>query len=108
MIHPQGADWLGYLAAVLVFCSFYAKTVVPLRLVAITSNVAFIGYAAAEGLYPVLLLHLVLLPLNCLRLIQLRLAARRVERDRERASGGREDSGLPADRGPRRAVAGRR
>lgn len=71
-MHPQGADWLGYLAAVLVFCSFYAKTIVVLRLVAITSNMAFIGYAAEKGLYPVLVLHAVLLPLNCFRLAQLR------------------------------------
>ena len=72
MTPPQGADWLGYLAAMLVFCSFYARTIVVLRLVAITSNMAFIGYAVAKGLYPVLVLHVVLLPLNCVRLAQLR------------------------------------
>ena len=52
MIHPQGADWLGYLAAMLVFCSFYARTIIVLRLVAISSNMAFIAYAVAKGLYP--------------------------------------------------------
>src|SRR5215470_12084680 len=72
MTHPQAADWLGYLAAMLVFCSFYARTIVVLRVVAITSNMAFIGYAVAKGLYPVLILHVVLLPLNCVRLAQLR------------------------------------
>ena len=77
MIHPQGADWLGYLAAMLVFCSFYARTIVVLRLVAVTSNMAFIGYAVAKGLYPVLVLHVVLLPLNCLRLAQLRAVTER-------------------------------
>jgi hypothetical protein len=77
MIHPQGADWLGYLAAMLVFSSFYARTIVVLRLVAITSNMAFIGYAVAKGLYPVLVLHVVLLPLNCLRLAQLRAVINR-------------------------------
>ena len=76
MMHPRGADWLGYLAALLVFCSFYAKTVIALRLVAITSNMAFIGYAVAKGLYPVLILHAVLLPLNCVRLAQLRATPR--------------------------------
>ena len=75
-MYPQGADWLGYLAATLVFCSFYAKRVAALRLVAIMSNMAFIGYAVAKGLYPVLVLHVVLLPLNCLRLAQLRALAK--------------------------------
>ena len=77
MTHSQGADWLGYLAAMLVFCSFYAKTIVVLRLVAIASNLAFIGYALAKGLYPVLILHVVLLPLNCVRLAQLRAVTKR-------------------------------
>ena len=77
MGYPQGADWLGYVAAILVFCSFYAKTIVALRLVAITSNMAFIGYAFAKGLYPVLILHVVLLPLNCVRLVQLHTMTKR-------------------------------
>jgi CRP/FNR family transcriptional regulator, cyclic AMP receptor protein len=81
MTHLQGADWLGYLAAMLVFCSFYAKTIVALRLVAITSNMAFIGYALAKGLYPVLILHVVLLPLNCVRLAQRRAMTKRRERE---------------------------
>ena len=81
MTHAQGADWLGYLAATLVFCSFYARTIVVLRLVAITSNMAFIGYAFAKGLYPVLILHVVLLPLNCVRLAQLRVMTKRPKRE---------------------------
>lgn len=80
-MHPRGADWLGYLAGLLVFCSFYAKTVVALRLVAITSNMAFIGYAVAKGLYPILILHVVLLPLNCVRLAQLRPTPKRLEQE---------------------------
>jgi len=77
MMHPEEADWLGYFAATLVCCSFYARTIVVMRLVAITSNIAFIGYGLAKGLYPVLVLHTVLLPLNCLRLAQLRTPGRR-------------------------------
>lgn len=58
----------GYLAAVLVFMSFYMKTMVPLRLVGICSNCAFIIYGYLGSLYPVLILHLMLLPVNGLRL----------------------------------------
>jgi hypothetical protein len=41
-----------------------------LRTVAIFSNVAFILYGALNWLLPVLALHLLLLPLNVLRLSQ--------------------------------------
>lgn len=68
-----------WLAAVLVFSSFFMKTMVPLRVVAVTSNVAFIAYALLGlkygifgRVYPILVLHSSLLPLNVLRLRQIR------------------------------------
>lgn len=61
----------GYVAAILVFSTFYTKTMIPLRLVAITSNVAFITYGYLGNLYPVLILHITLLPLNIFRLMQM-------------------------------------
>jgi hypothetical protein len=68
----------GYVASSLVFCTFYMKTMIPLRSVAIASNVVFITYGLAGGIYPVFVLHVVLLPLNCLRLYQMRTLIRRV------------------------------
>jgi len=69
-----------WLAAFLVFSSFFMKTIVPLRIVAMVSNLAFIVYALlglAYGVfgrvYPILVLHSLLLPLNVLRLRQLSL-----------------------------------
>src|SRR6185369_6837524 len=50
------------------FMTFYMKTMIPLRIVGICSNCAFIMYGYLDGLYPVLILHLILLPLNSLRL----------------------------------------
>jgi CRP-like cAMP-binding protein len=68
-----------WLAALLVFGSFFMKTMVPLRVVAIVSNVAFITYALLGihygvfgRVYPILVLHACLLPLNLVRLRQLR------------------------------------
>ena len=61
-------EFAGYLAAFLVFLSFYMKTMVPLRVVGICSNCAFIAYGYLGGLHPVLVLHLILLPLNGVRL----------------------------------------
>ena len=71
-------DGVGYLASLLVFCAFYMKTMIPLRWVAIASNVVFIAYGIAGRVYPVFVLHVVLLPLNCLRLQQMRALIRRV------------------------------
>lgn len=62
----------GYLAAALVFLTFYMKTMLPLRYIAIGSNVLFIAYAALAQLNPVLILHCVLLPLNIYRISQLK------------------------------------
>ena len=61
----------GYFAAVLVFLTFYMKTMVPLRVIGIGSNCVFIAYAYAGNLYPILILHAILLPLNALRLRQM-------------------------------------
>jgi len=63
---------LGYLASVLVFCTFYMRTMLPLRYVAIGSNVAFICYAIPLHLWPVVVLHALLLPLNVWRVLQIR------------------------------------
>jgi CRP/FNR family transcriptional regulator, cyclic AMP receptor protein len=73
--------WLviaGWIASALVFTTFFMKTMVPLRVVAIVSNMAFMAYALlglAYGLfgrlYPIFVLHACLLPLNVLRLRQL-------------------------------------
>jgi CRP-like cAMP-binding protein len=65
------AEISGYIASALVFLTFSMKTMVPLRVIGICSNCAFIAYGALGGLYPVLILHLILLPMNSLRLRQM-------------------------------------
>jgi hypothetical protein len=69
-------DFVGYLAALTVLATFCMDTIVPLRGLAIASNVLFILYGVAGHLYPVLLLHAVLLPVNIVKIVQLRLQAR--------------------------------
>lgn len=61
----------GYVASGLVAVTFMMRMMIPLRKVAIASNVAFIAYGALGQLYPVLILHLFLLPLNIYRLRQM-------------------------------------
>jgi CRP/FNR family cyclic AMP-dependent transcriptional regulator len=69
----------GWVAAVLVFSAFFMRTMIPLRIAAIASNVAFIAYALLglrygvfDRLYPILVLHSALLPLNLIRLRELK------------------------------------
>ena len=61
---------VGFLAAGLVITAFCMKDILHLRIVAVASNVAFLAYGVALGLIPVWLLHLVLLPVNLVRLWQ--------------------------------------
>lgn len=63
-------DAVGYLAAALVLLTFCMRSMTGLRAVAIASNLAFIVYGALANLPPVLLLHLMLLPMNVVRLRQ--------------------------------------
>jgi hypothetical protein len=61
-------DLLGYLGGLLIFSTFYLKTMLRLRMVAIASNVLYISYGALGHMWPILILHLLLLPLNIWRL----------------------------------------
>lgn len=72
-------DWLGYLASLLVLATFCMRDMAALRVLAIASNVAFIGYAALAHINPVLVLHAVLLPLNLWHLVELLLERSRAD-----------------------------
>jgi hypothetical protein len=61
---------IGFLASALVLAAFGMKDMVNLRIVAICSNFAFIAYALILHLLPILVLHVLLLPLNGWRLAQ--------------------------------------
>jgi hypothetical protein len=67
-----GGDALGWIAAGLTVLTFSMRSMIALRTVAVAASVCFIAYGALGALYPVLALHLLLLPCNLLRLRQLR------------------------------------
>ncbi len=71
-----------YIASALVFIALCMKDMLPLRVLAICSNVAFLVYGGTAHLAPVIVLYALLLPLNVWRL----LAA--IERRRDRMSAG--------------------
>lgn len=65
-------DLTGYLASLSVLVTFCMGTIGALRTVAILSNVLFIAYGLELHLYPVLMLHAMLLPINALKIVQSR------------------------------------
>jgi CRP/FNR family transcriptional regulator, cyclic AMP receptor protein len=75
-------EFVGSLAALLTFATFYMKTMLPLRIVGILSNVTFLTYAMIEDLVPILLLHGALLPLNLFRLYQILKLVREIREAR--------------------------
>lgn len=77
---------VAWLAAVLVFLSFFMKTIVPLRTLAIVSNIVFIVYALMglhygifDKVLPIFVLHMLLLPLNIIRLKEVRKTIQAVQ-----------------------------
>ena len=46
------------------------STMIPLRVVALASNLLFMSYGYFDALYPVFILHAILFPVNALRLVQ--------------------------------------
>ena len=60
----------GYIAGGLWLLTFYMQEMVPLRLVAILSSIFWLAFSCAEHIYPVILVHAILLPLNAVRLRQ--------------------------------------
>jgi hypothetical protein len=72
---PSTPALIGYLACGLVLTTFWTNDLRRLRIIAILSNIAFISYGALVWLPPVLGLHLLLLPLNTVRLMGMRRAA---------------------------------
>ena len=69
-------DLLGWLASSLVFATFSVREMLPLRVLAIASNVAFISYGYSGNLWPIVALHVAMLPMNLLRLRQVLLASK--------------------------------
>jgi hypothetical protein len=68
---PTTSAIIGYIASGLVLTTFWTNDLRRLRILAILSNIGFISYGALVWLPPVLGLHLLLLPLNAVRLMRM-------------------------------------
>jgi hypothetical protein len=67
----QLLELVGWAAAFMTFIAYSMKTMLPLRIAAIASNILFIAYGIMAGATPILALHIALLPFNCFRLGQI-------------------------------------
>lgn len=72
----------GLVGGVLVIWSCFAKTIVPLRWLAVGSNFGFIAYGWLHPAPMVLVLHLALLPINLWRVLEMRRLVTHVRRAR--------------------------
>jgi len=77
--HTEWPMWFGYAAVVSSIVTCAMKTMIPLRVVSMTCNALFIIYGFFGGIYPTLILNSILLPLNTLRLQQMRKLIQDVE-----------------------------
>lgn len=65
---------------ILTVLQYWMKTMIPLRVVGIITNVFFLIYSSLAGIYPTLILNCIVLPLNLYRLHEMRELIRRTKR----------------------------
>jgi len=71
-------EYLGYVGAGLMILTLAMKTMIPLRMVGMASNVCSMLYGLVAGIYPMLIQHSILLPLNVYRLYEMQKLIRQV------------------------------
>lgn len=76
-------EYAGYVGSFLMFSTFWMKTMIPLRVAGIAANTAMIIYALMAGLYPILAMQCLMLPVNFYRLFQMRALLMRVNQASE-------------------------
>jgi CRP/FNR family transcriptional regulator, cyclic AMP receptor protein len=73
----NAVEMLGYAAVAVNIGVYLMRTMIPLRIFAVTTNCMFIGWAFLDDVYPTLLLNCILLPLNGYRLAEMLILVRR-------------------------------
>jgi hypothetical protein len=73
-------DLCGFAAAAMTLATFAQRAMVRMRVTAVFANVFFILYGWLGPFYPVLILHMILLPVNSIRLREVAKRPGRVNR----------------------------
>jgi hypothetical protein len=71
-------DLCGFAAAALTLATFAQRAMLRMRVTALFANVFFIMYGWLGPFYPVLILHMILLPVNTVRLREVTRRSRRL------------------------------
>ena len=77
--HMELWQVLATAGVILSIVQMWMKTMIPLRMIAVTTNVLFLIYATLASVYPTLILNCILLPLNLYRLHEMRTLIKKVE-----------------------------
>ena len=72
------ANLMGVIGGFFYIASLYLKTMVPLRIAAIASNIFFMAYGLMAKALPTFIMYAVLLPINCIRLYQMQQLVKKV------------------------------
>lgn len=73
------ANALGLIGGIFYVLSVTLRTMIPLRIAAIASNIFFIGYGLMAKALPTMFMYAVLLPINVFRLYQIQQLVKRVK-----------------------------
>jgi hypothetical protein len=73
------ANALGLVGGIFYVLSVTLRTMIPLRVAAIASNIFFIGYGLMAKALPTMFMYAVLLPINVFRLYQIQQLVKRVK-----------------------------
>jgi hypothetical protein len=73
------ANLLGLIGGIFYVASVTLRTMIPLRIAAIISNVLFMGYGLMAKALPTFFMYAVLLPINVFRLYQIQQLVKRVK-----------------------------
>jgi hypothetical protein len=82
----MAVEWIevvGWLASFLTIATYSMNTMMPLRIFAIGSSLCFLCYAFILGLWPLLAMEVILLPINCYRFWQILTLRGRLSRAAE-------------------------
>ncbi len=71
-------DAIAAATVIMNIIGYSMKTMIPLRIVAMTTNGLFILYSTLASVYPTLILNIILLPINAVRYFQMKRLIRQV------------------------------
>lgn len=77
------ATALGLIGAILMLASYLMKSMLPLRIAALTACCFLVAYGALKQALPTLLLYGVLIPINVKKTLQMRKLVKSIERARD-------------------------